>query len=195
MEHIILDCDPGHDDAVAILLAGNSPLIDLIAISVSAGNQTIEKTTINALNVCQYLKIDAPVYAGAKIPLIRKQEVCEAIHGASGLDGVTFPPLTRKVEKEHAVDFLVETLRKAKEPITIVSTGPLTNIALALRLDPSIEKNIAKFVIMGGSYQMGNVSPAAEFNILTDPEACYIVMNTNVPKYMVTLDVTRKVLC
>ncbi|MCH5180690.1 MAG: nucleoside hydrolase [Erysipelotrichales bacterium] len=195
MEKIILDCDPGHDDAVAIMLAGKSDLIKLLGITVSSGNQSIEKTTLNALNICQYLDIDVPVAKGCSHPIIREVEVCEAIHGESGLDGFTFPKLKKKIDSRHAVQFIIDTLLQEKDKTIMVVTGPLTNLALALRLEPRIIEKIKKVVLMGGSYQMGNVTPASEFNILCDPEAAHIVLNSKLPIYMVTLDVTRKVLC
>ena len=194
MEKIILDCDPGHDDAVAIMLAGKSEFIKLLGITVSSGNQSIEKTTKNALNICQYLDIDVPVSKGCSHPIIREVEVCEAIHGESGLDGFTFPELKKTIDSRHAVQFIIETILK-EEDVTMVVTGPLTNLAMAMRLEPRIVDKIKKVVLMGGSYQMGNVTPASEFNILCDPEAAHIVLNSKLPVYMITLDVTRKVLC
>lgn len=194
MEKIILDCDPGHDDAVAIMLAGKSELIKLLGITVSSGNQSIEKTTKNSLNICQYLDIDVPVSKGCSHPIIREVEVCEAIHGESGLDGFTFPKLKKTIDSRHAVQFIIETILK-EEDVTMVVTGPLTNLAMAMRLEPKIVNRIKKVVLMGGSYQMGNVTPASEFNILCDPEAAHIVLNSRLPIYMITLDVTRKVLC
>lgn len=195
MERIILDCDPGHDDAIAIMLAGRSEKIKLLGVTVSSGNQRIEKTAQNALNVCEYLGLNIPVAIGCAHPIVKEVEVCEKIHGESGLDGFTFPKNKISFDSRHAVSFIIETILKEKEPVTMVVTGPLTNLALALRLEPKIKNNIKKIVIMGGSYQMGNVSPASEFNILCDPEAAHIVVSSNLPLYMITLDVTRKVLC
>lgn len=195
MERIILDCDPGHDDAIAILLAGNNSQIKLLGVTVSSGNQSIEKTAQNALNVVEYLGINVPVAKGCSQPIIKEVEVCERIHGESGLDGFTFPKNKTKLDTRHAVQFIIETILHEKELVTMVVTGPLTNLALALRLEPSIKKNIKKIVVMGGSYQMGNVSPASEFNILCDPEAADIVVKSKLPLYFITLDVTRKVLC
>jgi ribosylpyrimidine nucleosidase len=192
--HIILDCDPGHDDAIAIVLAGNHPNINLLGITVESGNQTLEKTGKNALHLCEYLSLDVPVFLGANRPLIKAVEVCEAIHGASGLDGVTFPPLKRDFESQHAVDFIIDTARQSKEKITIVTTGPMTNLALALRLAPDIMTHIEDVVLMGGSVANGNVSPAAEFNILSDPEAAHIVFTSGLKVTMIGLDVTRQVL-
>jgi ribosylpyrimidine nucleosidase len=193
---IILDCDPGHDDAIAIMLAGNNDKIDLLGITIVAGNQTLEKTTVNALNVCQKLDIDVPVYAGCPGPMIRdKQVISSEIHGETGLDGPIFDPLTKKMEEQHAVDFISESLINSDGDITYVSTGPLTNLAMAMRLNPAIVEKIDEIVIMGGSYQLGNVTPAAEFNILADADAAHVVFTSGINVVMVGLDVTRKVLC
>ena len=195
VRRIILDCDPGHDDAIGIMLAGKSEKIDLLGITVVAGNQTLEKTVKNALNVCQYLELDTKVYAGSAEPLVRpKQRIADDIHGETGLDGPVFDPLTRQVEEEHAVNFIVDAVLKSDQPVTLVATGPLTNLALALKMNPKIKENLEEIVIMGGSFQHGNVTPAAEFNILVDAEAASIVFNSGINVVMVGLDVTRKVL-
>lgn len=196
MEKIILDCDPGHDDAVAILMAGIHPSIKLLGITTVAGNQTLNKTTINALNVCQYLNLNVPVYAGMSLPMVKKSQTIAAdIHGKSGLDGPIFSKLNKKVEKIHAVNFIIETLKSCKEKITLVITGPMTNIAMAFRLEPNICKKVKRIVFMGGSYQLGNTTPAAEFNIYADAEAAYVVFNSGVPLVMMGLDITRQALC
>ena len=193
---IILDCDPGHDDAIAILLAGKSPVIDLLGICVVAGNQTLEKTVVNALQVCQTLNLDIPVYKGCGRPMIRdKQIVAGDIHGETGLDGPKFEPLQRKAEDQHAVLYMIETLLKSDGDITVVTTGPMTNLAMAMRLCPEILPKIQEIVLMGGSYQLGNVTPAAEFNVLADADAAHVVFTSGRKITMVGLDVTRKVLC
>jgi ribosylpyrimidine nucleosidase len=193
---IILDCDPGHDDAIAIMLAGKHPLIELEAITVVAGNQTLEKTVKNALNVCQHLDIKVPVYAGCEGPMVRdKQVIADDIHGETGLDGPVFKPLIKKKSDQHAVNFLVNYLSETKDKVTLVVTGPMTNIAMALRMKPSIKEQIEEIVIMGGSIRHGNVTPAAEFNILADAEAAHVVFTAGRPLVMVGLDVTREVLC
>jgi len=192
---VILDCDPGHDDAVNILLAGKSPKLDLIGITVVGGNQMIEKTTRNALNVCQYLGLDVPVYEGCGLPMVKERVISPEIHGETGLDGPVFEPLTRTKEDKHAVNYLTETIMASDGDITLVPTGPLTNIAMAMRMEPKIVGKIKEIVLMGGSYQHGNVSPAAEFNILADAEAAHVVFSSGVPVVMIGLDVTRKVLC
>lgn len=191
---IILDCDPGHDDAIAILLAGNNPMFDLLGITVESGNQTLAKTGRNALNLVQYLELDVPVCLGAINPIIKEVEVCEAIHGETGLDGFEFPELEIEYDKRHAIDFIIEEVLKSDHKVTIITTGPMTNVALAIRKNPEILSNIQEFVLMGGSYQNGNVTPAAEFNVYCDPEAAYIVFNSGLKVTMVGLDVTRKVL-
>ena len=196
MEKIILDCDPGHDDAVAILMAGIHPSIQLLGITTVAGNQTLNKTTINALNVCQYLNIDVPVCSGMSLPMVRKvQTIANDIHGESGLDGPVFDKLTKELDKRHAVNFIIETLKNSNEKITLVVTGPMTNVAMAFRMEPSIVEKVKRVIFMGGSYQLGNVTPAAEFNIFADAEAAYVVFNSGVPLVMMGLDLTRKALC
>lgn len=190
---MILDCDPGHDDAIAIMLAGKSPNIDLLGITVVAGNQTIEKTAQNALNVVEYLKLNIPVFVGASKPLIKERVICAQIHGESGLDGFIFPDNKTYLQKEGAVEFIINSLKKY-DGVTLVATGPLTNIALVLKNEPSIKSHIKEIVLMGGSIGYGNVSPAAEFNILTDPEAADIVFRSGCKIKMCGLDVTREVL-
>jgi ribosylpyrimidine nucleosidase len=190
---IILDSDPGHDDAVAIMLAGKAENLELLGLSVVSGNQTIEKTTRNALNICQYLDLDIPVSMGAAHPLVKKPMICPEIHGESGLDGFIFPELHKQIDPRPADRFLVD-LCLANEKVILVPTGPLTNIAMALQKEPKIKDHIEKIVLMGGSIGLGNVSPAAEFNILVDPEAADIVFRSGLPIYMNGLDVTRQVL-
>ena len=192
---IILDCDPGHDDAVAIMMAAVHPSIDLQAITVVGGNQTIEKTVVNALNVCQYLGIDVPVYCGCGQPMIRQRIIAADIHGKTGLDGPVFAPLTKKAEDQHAVLFLVDKLMASDGDITVVTTGPMTNLGMAMRMEPKIVSKIKEVVFMGGSYTNGNVTPAAEFNIIADADAAYVVFTSGVPMTMCGLDITRKVLC
>ncbi|MCC6615111.1 MAG: nucleoside hydrolase [Anaerolineae bacterium] len=192
---IILDCDPGHDDAIAILLAANNPAIDLLGVTVVAGNQTLDKTLVNALNVCQYLGLDVPVYKGCGLPMIREQLIAPSIHGESGLDGPHFDALTKQPEVQHAVNYIVDTLMASDGDITMVTTGPTTNLAMAMRLNPDIVPKIREIVLMGGTYQLGNMSPAAEFNILADGDAAHVVFSAGRKLTMVGLDVTRKVLC
>ncbi|WP_312642103.1 ribosylpyrimidine nucleosidase [Hydrogenoanaerobacterium sp.] len=193
---IILDCDPGHDDAVAILMAAKHPKLELLGITVVAGNQTLEKTSRNALNVCQHLGIDVPVCAGCGFPMVRqKQVIADDIHGETGLDGPVFEPLTKQLDPRHGVDFMIETLLASDGDITLVPTGPLTNIAMAMRREPRIVEKIQEIVLMGGAYQLGNMTPAAEFNILADAEAAYVVFTSGRPIVMMGLDLTRQALC
>ncbi|MEG1606223.1 MAG: nucleoside hydrolase, partial [Clostridia bacterium] len=195
-QKLILDCDPGHDDAVAIMLAAGSPELELLGITVVSGNQTIEKTANNGLHVCQHLNIDVPVYAGSAQPMVRNRPpIADDIHGQTGLDGPVFAPLNRKLQPEHAVLYLIDTLDRSDGDITVVTTGPMTNLAMAMRLQPRIVPKIKQIVFMGGTYGLGNVTPAAEFNIVTDAEAAYVVFTCGRPLTMVGLDVTRKVLC
>lgn len=193
---IILDCDPGHDDAVAILMAGRHPAIELLGITTVRGNQTLAKTTKNALNICQWLGLDVPVCAGLDGPIVReKNVVADTIHGESGLDGPVFPETTKQVDKRHAVDFIIETIMSSPDKITMVATGPLSNVAMAMRREPRILDNIDEIVIMGGCYQLGNSTPAAEFNIYCDAEAAHVVFTCGRPVVMMGLDITHKALC
>ncbi len=192
---IILDCDPGHDDAVAIMLAAKSEKLDLLGITVVAGNQTLEKTQVNARNVCQCLGLDVPVYAGCGQPMVREKMVAADIHGETGLDGPVFEPLTKPLEEKHAVPFMIDTLMGSDGDITVVTTGPMTNLAMAMRMEPRIVEKIEQIVLMGGAYTNGNVTPAAEFNIIADADAAYVCFTSGRPITMVGLDVTRKALC
>lgn len=192
---IILDCDPGHDDAVAIMLAAKSEKLDLLGITVVAGNQTLEKTQVNARNVCQCLGLDVPVYAGCGQPMVREKMVAADIHGETGLDGPVFEPLTKPLEEKHVVPFMIDTLMGSDGDITVVTTGPMTNLAMAMRMEPRIVEKIEQIVLMGGAYTNGNVTPAAEFNIIADADAAYVCFTSGRPITMVGLDVTRKALC
>lgn len=192
---VILDCDPGHDDAINILLAGRSPLIDLQAITVVAGNQTLEKTAKNALNICSTVGItDVPIAAGMSRPMVREQVIADDIHGETGLDGPSFDEPTIQLDPRHGVDLIIELLMKSDGDITLVPTGPLTNIAMAMRKEPRIVPKIERIVLMGGAYQLGNVTPAAEFNIYADPEAAHVVFSCGRPIVMMGLDLTRQAL-
>ena len=193
MRNIILDCDPGHDDAIAILLAGQKKYFNLLGITTVSGNQTIEKTTQNALNLVNFLNLDVPVAMGTDEHIIREIEICDSIHGESGLDGYIFPSHNRKPIDLNAVEEIIN-LTLNNEHVTIVTTGPMTNLGLALKVKPAIKKHIDEIIFMGGSLEHGNVTPAAEFNILCDPEAAYIALNSGIPIKMVGLNVTRKVL-
>ena len=192
---MILDCDTGHDDAIALMVAARHPSIELLGVTAVAGNQTLDKTLPNTLKVCEAVGIDRPVYGGMSLPLVRRQITAGNVHGESGLDGPVFPPLTRKAEPQHAVQYLIETLRTSDEEITLVPVGPLTNIAMAIRLAPDILPKIRQIVLMGGAYGTGNVTPSAEFNIYADPEAARVVFTSGVPIVMMGLDLTNQTVC
>ena len=196
MNHkIILDCDPGHDDAIAILLAAHHPEIDLLAITTVAGNQSVEKTTRNALKVCSLANIrHVPIAMGMDRPLVRPAKHAPDIHGESGMDGPHIPEPDIELDTRHAVDLLIELLLSSDGDITIVPTGPLTNIAAALRREPAIVPKIKAISLMGGAIGLGNVTPSAEFNIHTDPEAADIVFACGRPITMVPLEVTHQAL-
>lgn len=192
-KRIILDCDPGHDDAIAILLALGCPDIELVAITTVAGNQTLEKTTLNAQRVCTVAgAYDVPIYAGCWRPLARPQVTAAEVHGASGLDGPEFGEPAVPVQQEPAVDYLIRTLMAEGEDITLVPTGPLTNVATALRREPKIAGRTREVVLMGGAYTRGNRTPAAEFNMLADPEAAATVFDAGWPLTMVGLELTHQ---
>lgn len=193
---IILDCDPGHDDAIALLLAYGNPAVELVAVTTVAGNQTLEKVTRNALGVAAVAGIQGiPFAAGAGRPLVRAAEVAQSIHGESGLDGVDLPEPRFALDSRHAVDLIIETIMNADPgEITLVPTGALTNIAMAARREPAIVGRVREVVLMGGAAHGGNWSAAAEFNIKIDPEAAHIVFNESWPVTMVGLDVTHQAL-
>ncbi len=192
-QRIVLDCDPGHDDAVAILLAAHSPRLKLEAITTVAGNQTVQKTARNALKVCSLAGIrDVPIAAGMDRPLVREQRVAADIHGESGLDGPSLPEPDLELAPIHAVDLLIDLFMRSDGDLTLVATGPLTNVATAMRREPRIVPKIQQIVLMGGAIGLGNTTPAAEFNIYVDPEAADIVFNCGRPLTMIGLDVTHQ---
>lgn len=193
---IILDCDPGHDDAIAMILAHGNPGIDLVAVTTVGGNQTLDKVTRNALSVATVIGLSGvPIAAGCARPLVREVRVAEAIHGASGMDGPRLREPTTALDSRHGVDLIIDTVM-AHQPgeITLVPTGPLTNIALAVRKEPRIVPRVREVVLMGGGYHIGNWSPVAEFNIRVDPEAAHIVFHEPWPVTMVGLDLTHQAL-
>jgi inosine-uridine nucleoside N-ribohydrolase len=196
MKHkIILDCDPGHDDAIAILLAARHPEIDLLAITTVAGNQSLEKVTRNTLKICSLAGIrNVPIAMGMGRPLVRTVSHAPDIHGESGLDGPHMPEPTIELVRQHAVDLIIDLLMNSAGDITLVPVGPLTNIAAAIRQQPSIVPKIKAISLMGGAIGLGNVTPAAEFNIHTDPEAAAIVFECGRPITMVPLEVTHQAL-
>ena len=193
MTRILLDCDPGHDDAIALLLALGSPEAELLGVTTVAGNQTLEKTTANAIRVLEFVgRDDVPVAAGADRPLVREQVVASNVHGETGLDGPDLPPAQAAPLEQHAVDFLAERIREHDGAVTLVPTGPLTNVALLLALHPDARPE--RIVLMGGAIAEGNVTPAAEFNIWCDPEAAARVFASGIEVTMIGLDITHKAL-
>jgi inosine-uridine nucleoside N-ribohydrolase len=192
---ILLDCDPGHDDAIALLLALASPELELLGVTTVAGNQTLEKTTANALRVLELAgRADVPVAAGADRPLARELFIAAYVHGESGLDGPELPEPQGAPIEQHAVDFLAERILGSPRQVTLVPVGPLTNVALLLSRYPEAAQNVERIVIMGGAIAEGNVTPAAEFNIYVDPEAAWRVFHSGLPVTMIGLDVTHRAL-
>lgn len=190
---IIIDCDPGHDDAIAILLAiANSEKLDLRGITTVGGNQILDKITENALKVISFVNADIPVAKGAAGPLFGKLVTGEEAHGESGMDGPLLPPSKFRPVKEGAVEFMLNIIRSSEEKITLVPMAPLTNIALLITAYPEIKEKIEKISLMGGGISYGNVTSTAEFNIYVDPEAARIVFESGIPITMSGLDVTDK---
>ena len=191
---IVLDCDPGHDDALAILLAAADPALELVAITTVAGNQSLDKTTLNARRMCSVAGIrNVPIAAGCDRPLVRARIASPEIHGESGLDGPSFDLPSVPLDSRHAVDVILEASR-AHDGLVLVPTGPLTNVATALARDPGLARRLRRIVLMGGAIGLGNVTPAAEFNIAADPEAARAVFESGVPITMVPLETTHRAL-
>lgn len=192
---LLLDCDPGLDDALAILLAHTDPGLELVALTTVGGNVALDTTTRNALELREHLGLpNVPIAAGAAGPLVRDTKNAAEVHGIGGIGDVTLPPATLPLDPRHAVDLITDTLRDAPGDVHLVATGPLTNIALALRAEPRIVDWAASFTIMGGAYTRGNTTPAAEFNIYADPEAAAEVFNAGWQVVMVGLDLTLQAL-
>jgi inosine-uridine nucleoside N-ribohydrolase len=191
---IIIDCDPGHDDAIALMLALASPEVELIGVTTVAGNQTLDKTTPNALKVLELLgRSDIPVFAGAAAPLVRELHTAPDVHGESGMDGPDLPQPSASPQDEHAVEYLAREVRARDGKVTLVPTGPLTNVALMLELHPDARPE--RVVWMGGSIGEGNTTPAAEFNSYVDPEGAQRVFQSGLPDVtMIGLDVTHRAL-
>ncbi|QWZ64131.1 pyrimidine-specific ribonucleoside hydrolase RihA [Aeromonas sp. FDAARGOS 1417] len=190
---VILDCDPGHDDAIALILALASPELDVLAVTTSAGNQTPDKTLNNTLRILTLLgRDDIPVAAGAPKPLARELIIADNVHGESGLDGPKLPDPAFAPQRMTGIELMAKCLRESPEPVTLVPTGPLTNIALLLAAHPELKPKIARIVLMGGAAGAGNWTPAAEFNIYVDPEAADMVFKSGIPIIMCGLDVTHE---
>ena len=196
-QKIIIDTDPGQDDAVAILLALASPELEILGITAVAGNVPLHLTEKNARKICELAgRPETPVFKGAIRPLLRRLVTAEAVHGKTGLDGPDLPEPAMKLQPGQAVDFIIDTLMHHDAgTVTLCTLGPLTNIALALNRDPRIAPRIQRIVMMGGGYfEQGNVTPSAEFNIYVDPHAADVVFGSHIPIVMMPLDVTHKAL-
>ncbi|MDR0590169.1 MAG: nucleoside hydrolase [Spirochaetaceae bacterium] len=191
---VIIDCDPGHDDAIALVLAFASENLEVKAVTVTGGNQTLTKTLNNAKKVLSYIGKRPLLAAGADKPMFRELEIAEAVHGKSGLDGPMLPETDYTEEPVPAVDLMRRIILDSPEPITLVPTGPLTNLGILFTAYPEVKKNITRISLMGGGIESGNWSAAAEFNILVDPEAAEIVFTSGIPITMSPLDVTHKAL-
>lgn len=192
---IIFDCDPGNDDALALLIAMAAPeAFNLLGITTVAGNVSVDKTSMNALKICELAgRTDIPVYAGSVHPMVGEVAFDDA-HGASGIDGAVLPDPKMPLQDAHAVDFIIDTILSHKQPVTMLLTGPLTNVAAAITKDPAILKNIAEFVIMGGSMTSSNITPAAEFNFYCDPYSAKAVLECGIKTTLMTLDVTHQLI-
>ena len=191
-QKLIIDTDPGQDDAVAMLLAFASPELDVLGITTVAGNVPLALTQENARKICDLAGCtDMPVFAGADRPLARSLVTAEHVHGSTGLDGPVLPPPATPLQDGHAVDFLIDTIRSEESgSVTVAPIGPLTNIAMALRKAPDIAERIGRIVMMGGGYfEGGNITPAAEFNIYVDPQAAAEMFTAGIPITMMPLDV------
>ncbi len=189
---IIMDCDPGHDDAIALIMATAAENLNLIGVTTTAGNQTIEKTTNNALRVLSFLGKTIPVAMGSTKPMVRTLEIAPNVHGSTGLDGPSLGEPSYSAVEDKAWDFTRRLLLESDEKVTLVATGPLTNLGILLSLYPEVKDKIEQISIMGGGIDHGNWVPAAEFNILVDPEAADIVFKSGIPIIMSGLDVTEK---
>ena len=189
---VILDGDPGHDDAIAWLFAQAAPEIEILAVTSVAGNQTIEKTTYNARRVCALLGIDAPFAKGAVAPIVAPPVTAGNWHGESGLDGADMPEPDQDISPLTAPDLMAKVIEESSEPVTVIATGPLTNVANLLTIHPEVKEKIGRISIMGGGVTHGNWRPAAEYNIWEDPEAAWIVFHSDIPITMCGLDVTEK---
>jgi len=189
---VIMDCDPGHDDAIALVLAHARREIDILGVCTSAGNQTIEKTTRNARKVLEFLGSDVLVAPGASKPLFRNLITAASVHGESGLDGPVLPEPQRPESEFSAYQLMVKILEESPDPVTIISTGALTNLGMLLLARPDLNSKIERISLMGGSVIGGNWTPSAEFNILVDPEAAQLVFSSSLPITMAPLDVTHQ---
>jgi purine nucleosidase len=192
---VIIDCDPGHDDALALLLAVGDPRLRLLGVTTVAGNQTLDKTTANALKMLALAGVgDVPVAAGCDRPLVGDLIVAADIHGSSGLDVPDLDGPVAEVADVHAVELMRRLIEDSAQPVTLIATGPLTNVALLLRIHPEVMPRVRRIVFMGGSTDRGNTTPYGEFNIVTDPEAAEVVLRSGLPTTMIGLNVTHQAL-
>ncbi len=191
---LILDCDPGHDDALAMILAAHNPALNLLGITTVSGNGGIAKVTLNARRVATLANINVPIAEGAGKAILGAIEEASDIHGESALDGAELPEPKNELSALHAVDLMANLIKDHSEPVTLVATGPLTNIALFLKMYPQLKNRVAEIVFMGGSASRGNRTPYAEFNIWMDPEAADVVLRSGLPLTMCGLDVTHQAL-
>ena len=189
---VIIDCDPGLDDVIALIMAFANDKLDVKAITVVAGNQTLKKVGDNALKVLSYIDADVPVALGSEFPMVKTLITAGEVHGENGIGGVVLPESNLRLSDLHAIDLIAETLENSEEKVTIIATGPLTNIALFLRRYPQLKSKIERISLMGGSVGFGNITPSAEFNIFIDPEAGDIVFKSGIPITMVGLNATHK---
>lgn len=189
---LLIDCDPGHDDAIAILFAAKR--LDVVGVTTVFGNQTVEKTTFNALRVLTLAQLDVPVAKGCGTPLIGVAPLAPDTHGASGLDGVDLPEPDRAPLDLHAAEFIIQTARRHRGELDLAIIGAHTNVALALRLEPHLAQWLRRITIMGGTTGVGNLRPQACVNILSDPEAAHVVFTSGVPIHWIGYDLTRTVL-
>ncbi|MBD2328533.1 nucleoside hydrolase [Alkalinema sp. FACHB-956] len=191
---LIIDCDPGVDDAIALLLAFASPELQILGITTVAGNVPLQHTQTNARKICELAGMrQIPIFAGCPRAMLRSTlETAEYVHGATGLGQITLPEPQIPLQEQHGVDFLIATLLAAPEPITIATLGPLTNLAIALIKEPRIIPQIREVVMMGGAITHGNVTPSAEFNIYTDPHAAAVVLTAGLNLTLISLDVTHQ---
>lgn len=191
---LLIDCDPGHDDAIMLVIACFQRKYKILGATSCSGNQTIEKTTKNLSNILNFCnRSDIKIAQGSATPIVREPRICAEIHGESGLDGYTFPKYELKLESDNACDFIIKNLKENKN-VTIITSGPMTNLGLAIKKDPTICKSIKEIVLMGGSLGEGNITKEAEFNILVDPEAADICFKSGVKLKMLGLNVTRQIL-
>ncbi|KRO27792.1 MAG: ribonucleoside hydrolase, partial [Actinobacteria bacterium BACL2 MAG-120802-bin41] len=191
---IILDCDPGHDDALAMILAAKNPALKLLGITTVSGNGGISKVTLNARRIATLANIDVPIAEGAGKSILGAFEEANDIHGESALDGAELPEPKIELSLLHAVDLIAKLIRESDKSVTLIATGPLTNIALFLKMHPRLKPKISEIVFMGGSASRGNRTPYAEFNIWMDPEAAEVVLQSGLPLTMCGLDVTHQAL-